>query len=101
MSLQDQEMNKDHLRVEQNTPTSSRGSGILQKPKQCERCEVDRSLISGCVSAALQTGGPLWMLEVRVGQDRFEALVDTGASRSFVAPSVVHTRWPAEELDKN
>ena len=51
-----------------------------------------------CMAAALEKGGPVWR-EVLVQGEPTEALVIAGASRSFVAPSLVaKLKLPTEEV---
>lgn len=54
-----------------------------------------------CLSATLDRGGLVWILNVKVGGELLEALVDTGASRSFVHPSVATAvQWRTEDLER-
>lgn len=65
------------------------------KTNSCKLVEQREEL-----AAMLGKGNPVWFLEVQLGEERVEALVDTGASRSFISPSlVVKTKVEVEDLD--
>ena len=52
------------------------------------------------MAAAPDRGGPVWLLKIQIQDEQTEALVDTGASRSFVVPSMVaELKLPTEEMD--
>ena len=59
------------------------------------------SSINEIAAAVLGTAGELWLLNVEVGEGRVHALVDSGAARSFVAPSLVaELALDVEDLDE-
>ncbi|KAL8454864.1 hypothetical protein Emed_000003 [Eimeria media] len=63
---------------------------------------TDSALTNESVNAALGTPSRLWVARVRIGDHRYEALVDSGASRSFILPSVtVAAHLETEPLDDN
>ena len=113
----DNEQPVEEANVETNTKedTSESDSTIPEENKKIVRAMVLRFIkrikqqqdaisnkrpLCEPLAATLGVGGPVWLLEIMVDEERFEALVDTGASRSFVAPSIViQTKWSAEELD--
>ena len=50
------------------------------------------------MATALEREGPVWLLEIQIQGEQTEAMVDTGASRSFVAPSkVAKVKRPTDE----
>lgn len=52
------------------------------------------------MAAALERGGPAWLLEIQIQGKQTEALVDRGASSSFVAPSMLAMlKLPTEDVD--
>ncbi|KAL8456059.1 hypothetical protein Emag_000113 [Eimeria magna] len=53
------------------------------------------------VNVALEQPSRVWLAEVWIANRRYEALVDSGATRSFILPSVtVEAEWRAEPLDE-
>lgn len=70
------------------------------REEQTSNSSYDYSEPQECMAAALERGIPLSLLEVLSHDEQTEAFVDTGGSRSFVAPSTVaKLKLPTDELD--
>lgn len=72
---------------------------VCWREEQTNTASDDYTEARECVRAAAERR-PLWLLKIQTQGEQTKALVDTGASRSFVVPSMVaNLKLPTDEMD--